>query len=147
MPSPAAGRPRAWPCCSIRFKLDTPIAGFNGGLVVKPDLTIIEQKTVPADVAARSVELIRAHGLDVWVYRGNDWLVGKADGPHVEHEAWTVKFSPKVVTDVAAELDQVSKIVGVSDDLDSGAALRGRRPGGLRRSVRRPTARSPITST
>ena len=38
--------------------------------------------------------------------------------PHVAHEAWTVKFSPKVVTDVAAELDQVSKIVGVSDDLD-----------------------------
>ena len=61
---------------------------------------------------------LRAHGLDVWVYRGNDWLVGKADGPHVEHEAWTVKFSPKVVTDVAAELDQVSKVVGVSDDLD-----------------------------
>jgi Cof subfamily protein (haloacid dehalogenase superfamily) len=100
------------------LQLDTPIAGFNGGLVVKPDLTIIEQKTVPTDVAARSVELLRAHGLDVWVYRGNDWLVGRADGPHVAHEAWTVKFSPKVVTDVAEKLDLVSKIVGVSDDLD-----------------------------
>lgn len=100
------------------LQIDTPIAGFNGGLVVKPDFTIIDQKTVPADVAASSVELLRSHGLDVWVYRGNDWLVGKADGPHVEHEAWTVKFSPKVVGDVAAELDQVSKIVGVSDDFD-----------------------------
>ena len=100
------------------LRIDTPIAGFNGGLVVKPDFTIIDQKTVPADVAAQSVELLRAHGLDVWVYRGNDWLVGKADGPHVEHEAWTVKFSPKVVADVAAELDQVSKVVGVSDDFD-----------------------------
>jgi len=100
------------------LKLDTPISGFNGGLVIKPDLTIIEQKTVPADVAAQAIELIRNHGLDVWVYRGNDWLVGKADGPHVEHEAWTVKFSPKVVADVAEKLDQVSKIVGVSDDLD-----------------------------
>lgn len=100
------------------LELDTPIAGFNGGLLIKPDLTIIEQRTVPPDVAARAVELIRDHGLDVWVYRGNDWLVGKADGPHVAHEAWTVKFSPKVEADVAAELDQVSKIVGVSDDLD-----------------------------
>jgi Cof subfamily protein (haloacid dehalogenase superfamily) len=100
------------------LQLDTPIAGFNGGLVVKPDFTIIDQKTVPADVAASSIELLRSHGLDVWVYRGNDWLVGKADGPHVEHEAWTVKFSPKVVADVAAELDQVSKVVGVSDDFD-----------------------------
>ena len=100
------------------LQIDTPIAGFNGGLMVKPDFTIIDQKTVPADVAARAVELLRAHGLDVWVYRGNDWLVGKADGPHVEHEAWTVKFAPKVVGDVAAELDQVSKVVGVSDDFD-----------------------------
>ena len=31
-PSPAAGRRWAWPCCSMRFRLDTPIAGFNGGL-------------------------------------------------------------------------------------------------------------------
>jgi Cof subfamily protein (haloacid dehalogenase superfamily) len=100
------------------LKLDTPIAGFNGGLVIKPDLTILEQKTVPADVAAKSIELIRAHGLDVWVYRGNDWLVAKADAPHVAREAWTVQFSPKIVTDVGQQLDQVSKIVGVSDDLD-----------------------------
>jgi Cof subfamily protein (haloacid dehalogenase superfamily) len=100
------------------LQLDTPIAGFNGGLMVKPDFTIIDQKTVPADVAAKSIELLRDNGLDVWVYRGNDWLVGKADGPHVEHEAWTVKFSPKVVADVAEQLDQVSKVVGVSDDFD-----------------------------
>ena len=100
------------------LELDTPISGFNGGLVIKSDLSIIEQKTVPADVAAKSIEMIRAHGLDVWVYRGNDWLVAKAEAPHVVREAWTVKFQPMIVTDVAAQLDQVSKIVGVSDDLD-----------------------------
>lgn len=100
------------------LQLETPIAGFNGGLFVKPDLTILEQKTVPADVAAATIELIRAHGLDVWVYRGNDWLITKADAPHVAREAWTVKFAPTVVKDVAEKLDQVAKIVGVSDDLD-----------------------------
>ena len=100
------------------LQLDTPIAGFNGGLFVKPDLSIIEQKTVPADVAREAIELIREHGLDAWVYRGNDWLVTKADAPHVAREAWTVKFQPKVVADVAEQLDQVAKIVGVSDDLD-----------------------------
>ena len=72
---------------------------------------------MPADVAAQAIELIRNHGLDVWVYRGNDWLVGNPKGPHVEHEAWTVKFEPKVVKDVAAELDLVSKVVEVGDDL------------------------------
>ncbi len=100
------------------LRLDTPIAGFNGGLFVKPDLTILAQKTLPADVAAQSIELIRAHGLDAWVYRGNDWLITKADAPHVAREAWTVKFEPKIVADVTEKLDQVAKIVGVSDDLD-----------------------------
>ena len=117
-PSPAAGRRRAWPCCSMPLQLDTPIAGFNGGLFVKPDLAIIEQKTLPADVAAKAIELIREHGLDAWVYRGNDWLITKADAPHVAREAWTVKFEPKVVADFAEALDHVAKIVGVSDDHD-----------------------------
>jgi hypothetical protein len=100
------------------LQLDTPIAGFNGGLFVKTDLTIIAQQTLPDDVARQAIELIRGHGLDAWVYRGNDWLIGKSDAPHVAREAWTVKFEAKVVADVAASLDHVAKIVGVSDDLD-----------------------------
>jgi hypothetical protein len=99
------------------LQLETPIAGFNGGLFVKPDLSILEQKTVPADIAAAAIKLIRDNGLDVWVYRGNDWLITKADAPHVAREGWTVKFDPIVVKDVAEKLDQVAKIVGVSDDL------------------------------
>jgi Cof subfamily protein (haloacid dehalogenase superfamily) len=100
------------------LELDTPIAGFNGGLFVKRDLTILEQKTLPLDVARQAIDLIREHGLDAWVYRGNDWLITKADAPHVAREAWTVKFEPKIVADVAEKLDQVAKIVGVSDDYD-----------------------------
>src|SRR5882757_7341513 len=100
------------------LQLDTPIAGFNGGLFVKPDLSIIEQKTLPTDVAAKAIELIREHGLDAWVYRGNDWLITKADAPHVAREAWTVKFQAKVVSEFGNELGDVAKIVGVSDDQD-----------------------------
>ena len=37
------------------LELDTPISGFNGGLVIKPDLSIIEQKTVPANVGQPGV--------------------------------------------------------------------------------------------
>src|SRR5262252_1180600 len=98
--------------------IETPIAGFNGGLFVRRDLSILEQKTVPADVARQAIDLMRAHGLDTWVYSGNDWLIAKAVAPHVAREAWTVKFQPKVVPDVRAHLQQVAKIVGVSDDLD-----------------------------
>ena len=98
--------------------IETPIAGFNGGLFVERDLTILEEKTVPADVARQAVDLMRTHGLDAWVYSGNDWLITDAAAPHVAREAWTVKFQPKVVTDVREHLQQAAKIVGVSDDLE-----------------------------
>ncbi len=100
------------------LELVTPIAGFNGGLFVKPDLTILVQNTVPTDVARQAIELIREHGLDAWIYSGNDWLITKPNAPHVAREAWTVKFKPKVVADFDDELADVAKIVGVSDDLD-----------------------------
>ena len=96
--------------------LGTPVAGFNGGLYVHRDLTIVEQKTLPGDVARQAVELIHARGLDAWVYCGNDWLITKKDAPHVAREAWTVKFEPKVVPNFATHLDNVAKIVGISDD-------------------------------
>jgi len=96
--------------------LETPIAGFNGGLFVKRDLSIVEQKTLPPDVAAQAVDLIRQHGMDAWVYSGNGWLITTLKAPHVEREAWTVKFQPKVVTDFTDALKQAAKIVGVSDD-------------------------------
>ncbi len=50
------------------LELDTPIAGFNGGLFVERDLTILEQKTVPADVAGQAIDLIppsRSRRLDL----------------------------------------------------------------------------------
>src|SRR5580700_54251 len=82
------------------LNIETPIAGFNGGLFVKRDLTILDQKTVPTDVAQQAIDLMHAHDLDAWVYSGNDWLISKEGAPHVAREAWTVKFQPKVVTDV-----------------------------------------------
>lgn len=98
--------------------IETPIAGFNGGLFVDRHLAILEQKTVPPDVARQAIDLMRSRGLDTWVYSGNDWLITKPAAPHVAREAWTVKFEPKVVSDVREHLQQVAKIVGVSDDLE-----------------------------
>src|SRR6202021_86528 len=40
--------------------IETPIAGFNGGLFVKRDLTILDQKTVPTRVAQQAIDLMRA---------------------------------------------------------------------------------------
>jgi Cof subfamily protein (haloacid dehalogenase superfamily) len=97
--------------------LRTPIAGFNGGIFIKPDMTIIEEHLVAPDAAGRAVKLILDHRMDVWVYSGNDWFVRDPNAPHVAREQWTVKFPPTVVDDFGA-LDRAVKIVGISDDLD-----------------------------
>jgi Cof subfamily protein (haloacid dehalogenase superfamily) len=98
--------------------LQTPIAGFNGGIFVRPDMTVIEQHVLSANAARRAYEMIIGSGLDVWVYSGNDWFVRDASAPHVAREQWTVKFAPTVVEDLDAPLSNAAKIVGVSDDLD-----------------------------
>ena len=69
------------------LQLDTPIAAFNGDLFVKSDFSILEQKTLPADVAREAIDLMRKRGLDAWVYSGNDWLITKPDARHVAREA------------------------------------------------------------
>jgi len=102
--------------------LTEPIAAFNGGVVVRPNLSVIAQSFVPSAVAARVIEAIARHGLDTWVYTDRDWLVRDANAPHVAREQWTVKFAPTVVPNFAAHLDRVAKIVGVSDNYTAVAA-------------------------
>lgn len=96
--------------------LQTPIAAFNGGLLVDRDMRVIEQRVVPSDLVVPIHDMMRSFELDVWIYRGADWYVADASGPHVEREAWTVKFEPKVTASLRGLTDDVAKIVGVSDD-------------------------------
>ena len=100
--------------------LQTPIAAFNGGLLVDREMSVIEQRVLPPDLVIPVARRMESFALDVWLYRGADWYVPKADGPHVAREAWTVKFEPKVMTDGLTGLtDSVAKLVGVSDDHDA----------------------------
>jgi Cof subfamily protein (haloacid dehalogenase superfamily) len=96
--------------------LRTPVAGFNGGIFVKPDMTVMEEHVLPPDVAKRSLDLILRNGMDAWIYRGNEWLVRDPTAPHVAREQWTVKFAPTVVSNLDEPLDRAVKIVGISDD-------------------------------
>jgi Cof subfamily protein (haloacid dehalogenase superfamily) len=98
--------------------LRTPIAAFNGGVFVAPDMTVMEERVLPADVARRTVEIIARNGMDVWIYSDQDWLVRNLQAPHVAREQWTVKFAPTVVADFEAAFASAVKIVGVSDDRD-----------------------------
>jgi Cof subfamily protein (haloacid dehalogenase superfamily) len=98
--------------------LTTPISAFNGGLIVDDQMQTLEQRAVQKQVVGSVIELLTSYGLDVWVYQGADWLLLNDKGPHVDREAWTVKFSPKVVTSYEGITESVSKVTGVTDDRD-----------------------------
>ncbi len=101
------------------LKLDSPIAGFNGGVVTQPDLTTVLRKNLlPKSTVEKVIRVILDHGLDVWVYTDLAWYVRDVKAPHVAREQWTVKFEPVVVPDFDGVLDSVAKVVGVSDDLE-----------------------------
>ena len=103
--------------------LRTPIAGFNGGVFVKPDLSVIESHTLDPAAATQTLKLILDQGLDAWVYTEEEWLIRDRNAPHVARETWTAKFDARVVASFTdADLAHAVKIVGVSDDLDLVAA-------------------------
>src|ERR1700683_4453378 len=99
--------------------LDTPIAAFNGGLMVDRDLKILEEHALPEHLVEPVVDHMRSFDLVVWLYRGADWYVPDLEGPHVHREAWTVKFPPKVRDGRDGLTDGVVKLVGVSDAHDA----------------------------
>jgi len=102
------------------LKIDEPLAAFNGGVIIKPDLTtIVRQNFLPRAMVEKVIKIILDHKLDVWVYTGRDWYVPDANAPHVAREQWTVKFPPIVVPGFDGLLDNVAKVVGVSDDLEA----------------------------
>jgi hypothetical protein len=112
--------------------LTTPIAGFNGGVLVEPDLEVIESHPLAGAVARRAVDLILEDGLDAWLYTPDRWLIRDRAAPHVAREAWTVKFDAEVVESFPnADLDMAIKVVGVSDDLETVAACEKRVQGAL----------------
>jgi Cof subfamily protein (haloacid dehalogenase superfamily) len=97
--------------------LKIAIAGLNGGLFVKPDLTVIERRKLDPATAAKTVDLLLEQGLDVWIYTDDDWLIRDPAAPHVARETWILKFDPTVTLSFTAEhLSKAIKIVGVSDD-------------------------------
>src|SRR5215469_3157291 len=47
-----------------------PMAAFNGGVIVMPDMTIVDERAIPADAAPEVINTIAAYGLYPWIYSG-----------------------------------------------------------------------------
>jgi Cof subfamily protein (haloacid dehalogenase superfamily) len=96
--------------------ITTPVIGFNGGVVARPDLAILTEHILSPGIARRTVDLLDRHDVNVWVFSGQDWLVRGSGGPYAGLEERTVGFGPTVVGDFGPALDAAAKIVGVTRD-------------------------------
>jgi len=105
--------------------LSEPIAGFNGGAYVAPDLRLLESHVLSADAARTAVEIARECGLDAWLYTGDKWYVRDPNGPHVARETRTVAFPPEVADSFDSLYEAAVKVVGISDDFNRVQAANG----------------------
>jgi len=96
--------------------LTLPMAAFNGGAIVRPDLAVLDERLLPASLLPDLIDRIRAHGLDVFVFRSRDWFVRSLDAPRARRETSTLQQPPRVVASFEGVMDGVVKVVGVSDD-------------------------------
>jgi Cof subfamily protein (haloacid dehalogenase superfamily) len=101
-----------------RLGIETPVAGFNGGVIATPDLAVVTEHLLSSQVARCAVDTLNARGVEVWVFNGPNWLLRHPDGPYVPLEQHTVGFQPTIVEDFGSALDAAAKIVGVSKDFD-----------------------------
>ena len=99
--------------------LRSPITAFNGGLFVRPDLSVIRKYVMPSGTVPPVIEMLSKSGLQVWIYTETEWRVRTRHGPHVDQEEWTVKFPPRVVRTLKGQRDPIVKIVGVTDDSEA----------------------------
>lgn len=96
--------------------LTMPMAAFNGGAIVLPDMTIIDERLLPDTLVPALINTILAHGLDVWLFRSTDWFVRSRNAPRVSRETSNIQFPPTEIESFAVLPPHIVKIVGVSED-------------------------------
>lgn len=105
------------------LRVSLPFGGYNGGSIVNPDLTPVEQKFLAPDAARDTVAMLEARDItSIWVFTGGEWLIRDRAGDYVDLEIHTIQTPPTVVASFDGRLDAVSKIVGASKDHDRVAA-------------------------
>ncbi|WP_291853460.1 HAD family hydrolase [Bradyrhizobium sp.] len=110
-----------------------PIGAFNGSSTVDAGLKPIEQHLIAPEVAKRSLDVLDAFGVDIWLFTNDRWYTRNRAGEYVASEQHAIKAHPTVIADFAPHLSQACKIVGASSD----AALLQRCEAAMKQAVGR----------
>jgi len=93
-----------------------PVGAFNGSSIVDAGLKPIEQHLIPPAVAQRSLNVLNAFGVDIWLFSNERWYTRNPDGEYVPHEKRAIKADPTIIDDFTPHLAEACKIVGASSD-------------------------------
>ncbi len=117
-----------------------PVGAFNGSSIVDARLQAIEQHVIAPVVAQRSLDVLNAFGVDIWLFTNDHWYTRNPDGEYVPHEKRAIKADPTIIADFTPQLTQACKIVGASSD----AALLQRCEAAMREAVGCGSHRGPL---
>jgi Cof subfamily protein (haloacid dehalogenase superfamily) len=93
-----------------------PVGAFNGSSIVDAALNPIEQHFIAPAVAQRSLDVLNAFGVDIWLFTNERWYTRNPDGEYVTYEKRAIKADPTVIPDFTPHLGEACKIVGASSD-------------------------------
>ena len=92
-----------------------PLGAFNGGTILRGDGTIENAHRLEPAVARTTLALLDRAGVDVWLFARGLWYARTAQGVRVPHERLAADIEPTLVSGFD-DIDQVDKIVGLSED-------------------------------
>lgn len=96
--------------------LTMPMAAFNGGAIVLPDMTVLDERLLPDELLPGLIDMILSHGLDVWLFRSTDWYVRSPNAPRVDRETSNIQCPPLTLSSINELPAGIVKVVGVSED-------------------------------
>src|SRR5438093_1652832 len=98
------------------LSITLPVGAFNGSSIVDAGLRPIEQHLIPPAVAQRSLDVLNAFGVDIWLFTNERWYTRNPDGEYVPHEKQAIKADPTIIPDFTPYLGAACKIVGAGAD-------------------------------
>jgi Cof subfamily protein (haloacid dehalogenase superfamily) len=98
--------------------IDTPRAGFNGGVILRPDGTLLAEHVLDREVARTAIDLLNRAGLDVWVFADGEWLLTDPAAYYIPSEQRSIAMPWREVESFAPVLGRIHKIMGSGRDFE-----------------------------
>jgi len=99
-----------------QLEITLPVGAFNGSSIVDRWLKPLEQHLIDPAVAQRSLDVLNAFGVDIWLFTNERWYTRNPAGEYVPHEKRAIKADPTIISDFTPHLPEACKIVGASSD-------------------------------